>query len=75
MKILTNKKEDELLKRIAACQIIAANYIADIEALEQITENLSDMAIKIGGAYGISRVVKIVNLYHDTKVPMNSDIL
>lgn len=63
MKILTNKKEDELLKRIAACQIIATNYITDIEALERITENLSDMAIEIGGAYGVSRVVNTVRLY------------
>ena len=63
MKILTNKKKDELLKRIAACQIIANNYIADIEALEQITENLADMAIDIGGVYGADRVVKTVHLY------------
>ena len=49
MKILNNKQVDEILKRITACQIITNNYIEDIEALDQMTENLADISIMVGG--------------------------
>ena len=42
--------DDELLKRITACQIIANEYINDTQAHEQITENLADICIEIGGS-------------------------
>ena len=54
MKILSRKEQDEILKRIAACQIICNKYIGiktkdEIEAGTKMTENLADIAIVVGG--------------------------
>lgn len=53
MKILTRKEQDEILNRIAACQIICNNYIEiktrdEIEAGTKMTENLADIAVTVG---------------------------
>lgn len=63
MKILSNKQKDELLKRVAACQIIANNYVDNIEAHTKITENLADIAIEIGGCEGATKVQGTVLKY------------
>ena len=60
MKILTDKQVDEILKRITACQIITNNYIEDIEALDQMTENLADISIMVGGIKGANKVINTV---------------
>lgn len=63
MKLLTKNKQDELLKRIAACQIICNEYIDDIEAVDKMTENLASLAIEIGGCSGATKVQNAIRKY------------
>ena len=70
MKILSRKERDEILKRIAACQIICNNYIGiktrdEIEAGTKMTENLADIAVTVGGSSGADKVVNTVRKYND----------
>ena len=70
MKILTRKEQDEILKRVAACQIICNNYIGiktrdEIEAGTKMTENLSDIAVTVGGESGADKVMNTVHKYND----------
>lgn len=65
-RILFKKKQDEILKRVTACQIIAIEHISNPEAYEQITENLADIAIGIGGAEGGNRVLSTIHKYMKT---------
>lgn len=64
MQILSGKQKDDILKRIAACQIIANEYIKDIEAFDKMTENLADIAISVGGCAGASKVQNTVRKYN-----------
>ena len=63
MKILLREQQDELLKRVTACQIICNNYVKDIEAFSKITENLADIAVTVGGCLGASKVMNTTNKY------------
>lgn len=70
MKILSRKEQDEILKLIAACQIICNNYIGiktkdEIEAGTKMTENLADIAVTIGGEYGADKVMNTVHKYNE----------
>ena len=70
MKILSRKEQDEILKRIAACQIICNNYIDiktrdEIEAGTKMTENLADIAVTAGGETGADKVMNTVRKYND----------
>lgn len=70
MKILTRKEQDEILKRIAACQIICNNYIGiktrdEIEARTKMAENLAFIAVTIGGEYGVDKVINTVHKYKE----------
>ena len=65
MKILSRKQQDEILKRIAACQIICNNYIKDIEAFDKMTENLADIAVTVGGESGVDKVMNTVHKYNE----------
>lgn len=70
MKILTRKEQDEILKRIAACQIICNNYIGiktrdEIEARTKMAENLAFIAVTIGGEYGVDKVINTVYKYNE----------
>ena len=56
MKILTKKRQNEILKRIAACKIITDNYIDDIEAYTYMTQNIASISHLIGGTYGAEKV-------------------
>lgn len=72
MKILSRKEQDEILKRIAACQIICNNYIGvktrdEIEAGTKMTENLADIAVSIGGSAGADKVMNTVHKYNELK--------
>ena len=62
-RVLTKKKQDEILKRVTACQIIADNHIEDFEALEKITENLADITIDVGGPKGVDKVLGTLRGY------------
>lgn len=68
MKILSRKEQDEILKRIAACQIICNNYIGiktrdEIEAGAKMTENLADIAVTVGGPAGADKIMNTVHKY------------
>lgn len=70
MKILSRKQQDDILKRIAACQIICNNYIGiktkdEIEAGAKITENLADIAVTVGGESGVDKVMNTVHKYNE----------
>lgn len=65
MKILSRKQQNEILKRVAACQIICNNYIEDIEAFDKMTENLSDIAVTIGGESGANKVMNTVYKHNE----------
>lgn len=70
MKILSRKEQDEILKRIAACQIICNNYIGiktrdEIEAGAKMTENLADIAVTVGGPAGADKVMNTVHRYNE----------
>ena len=70
MKILSRKKQDEILKRIAACQIICNNYIGiktrdEIEAGAKMTENLADISVTVGGSAGADNVMNTVHKYNE----------
>ena len=72
MKILSRKEQDEILKRIAACQIICNNYIGvktrdEIEAGTKMTENLADIAVSIGCSAGADKVINTVHKYNELK--------
>lgn len=72
MKILSRKEQDEILKRIAACQIICENYIGvktrdEIEDGTKMTENLADIAVSIGGSIGVDKVMNTVHKYNELK--------
>lgn len=56
MKIITKKKVDEILKRIAANKIIGIEYINDIEAHTKLSENNADIAFEIGGIKGMTKI-------------------
>ena len=60
-KILTKKQIDEILKRVAACQIICDEYISDIEANTYMTENLADIAVEVGGVRGAAKVTNTIH--------------
>ena len=70
MKILTRKEQAEILKRVAACQIIYNNYIGiktrdEIEAGAKMTENLADIAVTVGGSSGADKVMNTVHKYNE----------
>ena len=70
MKILSRKEQDEILKRVAACQIICNNYIGiktrdEIEAGAKMTENLADIAVTVGAPEGADKVMNTVHKYND----------
>ena len=56
MKILTNKQVDEILKRITANEIIAIEYLKDIDAHTQLIENNADIAYMVGGTKGMDKI-------------------
>ena len=70
MKILSRNEQDEILKRIADCQIICNNYIGiktrdEIGAGTKMTENLADIAIAVGGCSGADKVMNTVYKYNE----------
>lgn len=57
MRVLTTAKQDELLKRIAACQIIVNNIKGiDPNFYATLGEHFANMAYDIGGIEGITKV-------------------
>jgi type III secretory pathway component EscV len=63
MKILTKKKVDEILKRIAENDIIAVKSVGDFEAFEKHADNNAEVVFLVGGIRGLSKVKKILERY------------
>lgn len=57
MKVLYNKKIDEILKRVVACQIIANKYIKDADAFDCMTRNLVGISFEVGDIIGTKKVM------------------
>ena len=60
MKVLTDKQVDEVLKRIAVCQIMTNTNVKNASAMFGMTENLASIAAIIGGADGAMKVINSV---------------
>ena len=56
MRILTKKQVNEILKRITANEIIAIEYMKDIDAHTQLIENNADIAYMVGGTKGMDKI-------------------
>ena len=67
MKIITKKKVDEILKRIAANEIIGIEYINDIEAHTKLSENNADIAFEIGGIKGMTKIQNTLKRRYQNK--------
>jgi hypothetical protein len=67
MKILTKKKQDEILKRLTANAIMAHMLITDIEALEKFIDNTVEISCEIGGLKGMTKVHNSVFNYLDNR--------
>ena len=65
MKILSKKQQDEILKRIAACEIICINCVENIEAFDKMIENLEDISFTVGGESGADKVMNTVHKYNE----------
>ena len=65
MKLLFRKEQDEILKRIAACQLICNTYVKDIEAYTKMTENLANIAVIVGACSGANKVMNTVHKYNE----------
>ena len=67
MKIITKKKVNEILKRIAANEIIGIEYINDIEAHTKLSENNADIAFEIGGIKGMTKIQNTLKRRYQNK--------
>ena len=56
MRILTNKQVDEILKRITANEIIAIEYLQDVDAHTHFVENNANIAYLVGGTKGMDKI-------------------
>ena len=56
MKILTKKKQEEILKRLVANNIIYLEGNGDIECIEKFVENGAEIAFLVGGLAGMNKV-------------------
>lgn len=55
MKILTRKKQDEILKRMVANEIIAVSCLKP-ESFEKFIDNSTNIVYDIGGIKGLNKV-------------------
>lgn len=68
MRILTKKQVDEILKRITANEIIAIEYLQDIDAHTHLVENNADIAYLVGGTKGMDKIRNTIrSIYKNEK--------
>ena len=60
MKILTSKKQSEILKTIVSCQSMLCNYDIPAEVFDQLIDNLSFIAMEIGRKSDIDLVMQVL---------------
>lgn len=63
MKLLTAKKQDELLERLATNLIIAYNEHIDIKSFDKFLENTYECAYAIGHFDGMEKVHNTITRY------------
>ena len=71
MKILTKKKQDEILKRIAANEIISGDAFAEkmtADSFTEIIENNAEIAFAVGGITGMVKTMNTVERYRESKL-------
>ena len=68
MKILTRKKQDEILKRIAANLIIDGDTSMDEESFRCAIDNAYEIAILVDGINGLDKVHNMASQYVPEKV-------
>lgn len=64
MKILTKKKQDEILKMLSANHIIVNHSTMDTEHYCKFIENTADLAFLVGGIEGMLKVQNTVKNWH-----------
>lgn len=68
MKILTTKNQNQLLKRIIACQIMIDNTKdINIKIYSKLTEQFSEISYEIGGVKGLHKVRNTIFRYKEVK--------
>lgn len=61
MKILTKKKQDEILKRLVANNIIYLEGNGDAECIEKFADNGAEIAFLVGGIKGAEKMFNTVH--------------
>lgn len=68
MRVITTQKQQELLKRITACQIIINNIKGiDAEFYGTLTEHFTELAYAIGDIKGLNKVKNTVFGWKEVK--------
>lgn len=68
MKILTRKKQDEIIKRICANEIIFLSQNKDIECIDKYMENSTEIAVLVGGFDGALKYLFTVKEWLENKM-------
>lgn len=68
MKILTRKKQDEIIKRICANEIIFLSQNKDIECIDKYMENSTEIAELVGGCDGALKYLFTVQEWLENKM-------
>ena len=67
MKILTKKKQDELMKILTAVTIIGVETEMDIRLYDRFLELVAILALAIGGVDGLEKVQKSTENFYKPK--------
>lgn len=74
MKILTRKKQDEILKLLTANLTININTSMDVESFTYIVDNTYDIATLVDGFNGLNKVHNTCSRYVSKKISeLNKD--
>ena len=68
MKILTRKKQDEILKLLTANLIININTSMDVESFHYTVDNIYKIATIVDGFNGLNKVYKTCSGYVSKKI-------
>lgn len=67
MKILTRKKQDDVLKRLVAIEVIFRHFWTqldmkedNVECMQKYVENLTEISYEVGGIKGMAKVYNTI---------------
>ena len=63
MKILTRRKQDEIIKRICANEIIFLSQNKDDECIKKYIDNSTEIASLISGYDGVMKYINTMKIY------------